>query len=115
MFPGSPTQERLLLALAVVGLVGPNGVFLYHAAFHADVLRAALANPIALVFIVEALALMGLFAWLIHRSGQQAPGWKTFIVMSLLGSLLFSVPGFLYLVSRRSERATRGEGGGAAW
>lgn len=99
----SRLQERFLLVLAIAGFLGPNGVFLYYAAADPGLLREALANPVALVFILEAFALMALFAWLIHQRGIRSPGWVAFVVLSLLGSLLCSVPAFLYLASRRGR------------
>ena len=104
MKPFTETQEKLLLGLAIFGLIVPNGFFLYYAMAASAALRAALSNPIALVFILEAFFLMFLFAWLIDRRGLRSPGWLVFIVMSLVGSMVFSVPAFLYLTSRNARR-----------
>lgn len=97
----SPAQEKGLLALAAFGFVVPNGLFVHQALTNPDALRAALANPIALTFIIEAFLLTGFFAWMIRRDGLRRPGWAAFVVMSLVGSLAFSVPAFLYLTHRR--------------
>ena len=97
----TPTHEKFLIALAIFGLVVPNGLFLYFFLFAPAVLSAALANPVALLFMLEALLLMILFAWVIHHRGHRSPGWFVFIVMSLAGSMVFSVPAFLYLTSRK--------------
>jgi len=51
---------------------------------------------VALVFIIEAFLLMFLFAWVIRYLGFRSPGWLAFIIMSLLGSMVFSVPAFLF-------------------
>jgi len=107
MQPFTSPQERLLLGLAIFGLVVPNGVFLYYSIAQPAALHAALANPAALVFVVEAFILMFLFAWLIHRSGFRSPGWLAFIIMSLVGSMVFSVPAFLYLTSRHARGGGR--------
>ncbi len=104
MKPFTPTQEKLLLALAVLGLIVPNGVFLYFSVVASEVLHAALSNPVALVFITEAFLLMFLFAWVIRYSRFRSPGWLAFIVLSLLGSMVFSVPAFLYLASRNARK-----------
>ncbi len=103
MKPFTQTQERLLLGLAAFGLLVPNGFFLYYSLIAPTALHAALTNPVALVFITEAFLLMFLFAWLIHRLGFRSPGWLAFIIMSLVGSMVFSVPAFLYLASRRAR------------
>lgn len=100
MHPFTPIQERLLAGLAFFGLCVPNGIFLYYSLVRPDVLGAALANPVALVFIAEAFILMFLFAWLIRRQGLRSPGWFAFVVLSLVGSMVFSIPAFLYLSSR---------------
>ena len=97
------TQEKFLIALAVVGLVVPNGLFVYYSLFAPAVLRAAFTSPVALVFILEAFLLMILFAWLIHHGGLRSPGWLAFRVMSLVGSMAFSVPAFLYLANRKAQ------------
>lgn len=103
MKPLSSTAEKLLLALAVFGFIGPNGCFVYYALVDFGRVIGALSNPIALVFIAEAFALMFLMAWLLHHWGWRRPGWGGFIVMSLVGSLLFSVPLCLYLASRAAR------------
>lgn len=105
MKPFTPVQERVLLGLAIFGFLVPNGFFLYFAAAEPEWVDAALENPISLVFIVEAFFLMFLFAWLIHREGLRSPGWITFVALSILGSLWFSVPAFLYLASRSHRRS----------
>jgi hypothetical protein len=104
MKPFSITQEKLLGALAVFGLLVPNGFFLYHSLVAPTAFHAALSNPVALVFITEAFLLMFLFAWVIHHLGFRSPGGLAFIVMSLLGSMVFSVPAFLYLASRKVRK-----------
>jgi uncharacterized PurR-regulated membrane protein YhhQ (DUF165 family) len=98
-------HKKLLLALAIFGMVIPNGLFLYYLFFAPEVVNAAFANPIALVFMMEALLLMILLAWLIHIAGYRSPGWLAFIIMSLLGSMAFSVPAFLYFANRKPGRA----------
>jgi len=90
-------ESKLLFALAIFALIVPNGIFLWYAFFDRDVVFAALTNPVSLVFVLEAFALMGLFAWLIAKTRLTRPGWKGFVLLSLVGSMLFSVP----LVIRR--------------
>jgi hypothetical protein len=105
MKPFTPTQEKLLLALAIFGLIIPNGFFLYYSLVSPAALHASLSNPVALVFITEAFLLMFLCAWLIHHMGLRSPGWRSFIAMSLVGSMVFSVPAFLYFASRDARKA----------
>ncbi len=103
MLPFSRAQERILIVVAAFGLCVVNGVFLYYSLVDPSALRAALGNPIAVVFMTEAFILMFLCAWLIHRSGSRHPGWIVFLVLSFVGSMAFSVPAFLYIASRRAR------------
>ena len=89
----------LLLAAAIVGFVAINCPFLYFAFIDKAVYAEAMSNGLALVFIGEAFLLMFLIAFLIARTGCR-PGWFFFIAMSLLGSLAFSIPLQLYLMTK---------------
>lgn len=92
-----------LWGLAVIGLLGLNGVFVYYAAFRPDVLAAAMDNPVSLVFIVEAFVMMVFAAWLIYRLDFERPGWISFAILSVIGGLAFSVPFFILLHLRKRE------------
>jgi hypothetical protein len=94
----------MLLALAVFGFLGPNGVFLYYAFAEPAIFRVAMSNPITLVYVLEAFVLVALFAWFFHRNGLRSPGWVAFVLMSLIGSLTFSVPAYLYVASRKAKQ-----------
>jgi drug/metabolite transporter (DMT)-like permease len=96
-------SEPLLGVLSVVGFFGLNGVFLYYALFRPDVMSAVQGNPIALVFIIEAFVLVFLMAWFFHRLEFRRPGWVAFVLLSLAGSLAFSVPFFLLLHLRKGR------------
>lgn len=96
-------QETFLLVLAIFGFIVPNGCFLYYSLTAPAIVSAALNNPVSLAFIAEAFLLMFLLAWLIRQSGYRSPGWLAFIVMSLVGSMAFSVPAFLYFASRKKR------------
>ena len=93
--------RAVLYLVAALGLFGLNGVFLYYALLHPQVMTDALANPIGLVFILEAFLMMGLLTWLIAQLGLRRPGWAAFVVLSMVGSLAFSVPAFLLLHLRK--------------
>ena len=101
----TPTETAGLAALAVFGFLVPNGVFVWFAATQPGLIRAALGNPLALVFILEAFFLMFLLAWLIRRAGLRKPSGLAFILMSLIGSLAFSVPALLYLAFKKPAAA----------
>lgn len=101
--PFTRTQEKVLIVLALFGFMIPNGIFLYYAIAEPKLFFAAHTNPVAAVFILEALLLMVMFAWLIDRWNFRSPGWVVFILMSMVGSMAFSVPAFLYVTSRKAR------------
>jgi hypothetical protein len=91
-------RERLWLGvLAVAGLVGLNGVFVYSALYHRETVLAALRNPVALAFIVEAFVVMGLVAWLLGRWQRNRLGWGWFVLLTLIGGLAFGIPAVLLI------------------
>jgi hypothetical protein len=93
-----------LVALAGFGFVVPNGVFLYYFVKDPGLLRAAIANPLALTFMLEAVFLLALLAWLVARAGLRRPSAPVFVVLSLIGSLAFSVPATLYLALKPATK-----------
>jgi hypothetical protein len=96
------SRERFWLwTLAVVGVVGLNGVFLYATAVHPDALQAALANPISAAFIVEAILLMFVLPYLLGKWGVSDVKMHWFVTLSLLGGLAFALP--VVLLWRRSS------------
>jgi hypothetical protein len=95
-------ERRVLWTIALIGLLGPNAVFIYCALFRWHDLPGALRNPVAAAFIFEAFVVMGLLAWLVRRFRIGALSWVGFVVLSLLGGLAFSIPAFL-LWRRRKE------------
>ena len=92
--------------VAIVGLFGLNGVFVYYALLQPDVLAAAMRNPVALVFMLEAFVMVAFAAWGIRLVGFERPGWLWFVVLSLAGGLAFSVPAFLLLHLRKGGGAS---------
>ena len=95
--------ERLWLwALAVFGLIGVNGMFLWTLFARPEIMREALANPITIAYSAEALALVAALAWLFRKWGVSRVGWGWFVVLSLVGSLAFAIP--VALLFPRKER-----------
>lgn len=103
--PLNARESRGFALLALFGLLGPNCVFCYYFFTRPDVVSAALCNPVALVFISEAFLLMFLFAWLLRRMKGAPIGGGLFILLSLLGSMAFSVPFVLRRILSASSRA----------
>lgn len=86
-------RERVWLwALALFGLAGANGAFLYGLFVRPSLLADALANPLAAAFIVEALVLTGVLAYLLGKWGVSRLSWRWFVALSVLGSLAFALP-----------------------
>ena len=107
MFDRLASSQTVLAALAAVGFFGFNAVFLFYALARPEVMAAALANPVALVFIGEAFFLVGVGAWLVVRHRLARPGWVAFVALSMVGSLAFAVPAFLWLhVRKRTARVS---------
>lgn len=98
--------ERLWLwALAVFGFGGVNAAFLYGILARPEALRDAMANPIAVAFIVEALVLTLAFAYLLSKWKVARLGAGWFIVLSLLGSMAFALPvTLLWPLGKREAR-----------
>lgn len=85
--------ERLVLwCVALCGFSVLNVAFVYGLLFEQDALTGALTNPLALAFIVEALLMMCVLAWLLGRWRVARLHWGWFIVLSLLGSMAFALP-----------------------
>ncbi len=96
-------ERRVLWCICLLGLLGPNGVFVYSMLFRREDLTGALSNPVAAAFIFEAFVVMGLLAWLARRFRAGALTWVVFVLLSLLGGLAFSIPAFLLWRSRRNS------------
>ncbi len=100
----TPTERFWLAALGVFGFFVVNGAFAYGLLFQPDAMTAAWTNPIAAAFMVEALVLVGVFAYLFERWGVSRLGWGWFVFLSLLGSMAFAIPVVLLFPKRRSKQ-----------
>ena len=97
-------QERFWLwSLSVFGFFAVNIAFMYGVLFQPDAMKSALTNPIALAFIVEALVLMGVFAYLFTKWGVVKLHWGWFVSLSLIGSMAFALP--IVLLWQRHARS----------
>lgn len=101
-------RRTLILSISVIGFIMINIPFLYFAIFDTATYEAGMSNGFALVFIGEAFLLMLFLAYLIRASGWNKPGWITFIILSIVGSMAFSIPFFLYLISDPKRHNTAG-------
>jgi len=103
----TPTERFGLVALGAAGFLAVNGAFVHGLLFRPDALVDAMANPVAAAFMVEALMLVGLLAYLFRRWGVSRLGWGWFVVLALVGSLAFAVPVALLLPRRRPSGGGR--------
>ena len=85
-------ERSALWLLAIVGGVGLNGAFLYGMLARPGALEAALGNPIALAFLIEAFLMMGALAYLLPRWGVTTRSRLAFVALSLLGGVAFALP-----------------------
>jgi RsiW-degrading membrane proteinase PrsW (M82 family) len=91
-FNYSVIERKFLYGLAVSGLMGVNGAFLYATAVKPSYLVGALSNPVSLAFIVEALVLVGVLGYFLRRWNVTTMPLPLFVCLFLIGSLAFSVP-----------------------
>ncbi|MEO6446668.1 MAG: hypothetical protein ABIP66_16060 [Gemmatimonadaceae bacterium] len=99
----SPRDRTWLALTAVLGLLGPNGVFLYFLAFRRQDFIEGLFHPVAMAFVAEVLLLTVFLAVCISRRSSGRVTWRAFVVLSLAGGLLCSIPTYMLLESRGRE------------
>ncbi|MEM6645333.1 MAG: hypothetical protein AAF730_03690 [Bacteroidota bacterium] len=98
-------QRPALWILGALGFLVLNPVFLYFYITDPALWDAAMANPISMVFIVEAFVLLGFGAWFIGRSKLTKPGWMAFVLLAMVGTLAFALPVFILWHLRKREPA----------
>jgi len=86
-----------LVFLAVIGLLAPGGLFLYWLLVDHSSLSAALSDRMALAFFVDLLMSTFLLSYLFARKPLGPVKWPWFLALSLLGTLAFSIPLFIWL------------------
>lgn len=99
-----PWERLVLWSVAVIGFVVVNGTFVY-GLLRPDVLEEALANPLALAFMGEAMLLVAVLAYLLHKWGVARLAWGWFVLLSLLGSIAFALPAVLLWPKRGGRKA----------
>jgi len=86
-----------LVLLAVVGVLAPGGLFVYWVLNDYSSLSAALSDRMALAFLVDLLMSTFVLAYLFARKPLGPVKWPWFLALSLLGTLAFSIPLFIWL------------------
>lgn len=91
----------LLLAVALFGLIVPNGLFAYWLLFEFDGWRAVLENRLALGFMLDVAITLVLLSVYFARHPIGRVKWQVFVLLSLFGGFGFSLP-LYYWLNRRS-------------
>jgi hydrogenase/urease accessory protein HupE len=92
-------QRTALRVVAILSFVVTNGVFLYWLIFRSRDLVAGLLHPAALVFELDVLVVLGLLAAYFRNHPLGPWSWRTFVLLSFIGGLGFSIPAFVLLNS----------------
>ena len=98
-------QRIALMVVAILSFVVTNGVFLYWLIFRSRELVAGLLHPAALVFEIDVVVVLALLAFYFARNPLGKWSWRTFVGLSLLGGLGFSIPAFVLLNSPRGGKS----------
>jgi hypothetical protein len=93
-----------LLAIAIFGLVVPNGFFVYWLLFEFRGLGPMLQDKLALGFILDVALALVVFAVYFARHPIGRVKWQWFALLSFIGGLGFSLP-LYYWMNRREEAA----------
>ena len=100
----SGAQRTVLWFVSAIGLFGINGLFLYAALFRPEQMGDVQSHLVGLAFMLEAFVLLPLFCYLIAIAQLKRPGWVAFLLLSLAGSLAFSIPFSILMWSREKNR-----------
>ena len=93
----------MLLAIALFGLIVPNGLFVYWLFTDFHGWRPVLDNRLALAFIIDAVMATALLAAILAKTPTRRVTWPTFVWLSLIGGLGFSIPFCWWLEKRTSN------------
>ena len=86
-----------LLVLAIIGNIVPGGLFFYWLAHDYTSLAAAFSDRLALAFFTDLLLSTFFLAYLFALKPLDRIKWYWFVALSLLGTLAFSIPLFVWL------------------
>jgi hypothetical protein len=93
-----------LLVVAALGMLLPNGLFLYWLLHDYSSFSAAFSDRLALAFALDVFGSTALLAYLFARRPLGPVKWPWFLGLSLLGTLCFSIPLYLWLNWRRAPK-----------
>lgn len=95
----------MLLAVALFGLVVPNGLFIYWLVHDFDGFGSILQNRLALSFILDVFLALIILSVYFARHPIGRVKWHVFVVLSLLGGFGFSLPLYYWLNRRMPQTA----------
>ena len=90
-----------LVAVALFGLLVPNGIFVYWLLTEFNGFGDVLGNKLALAFMIEAFLVLGIMTIFFARNPIGRVKWYWFVVLSLIGGLGFGIP-FYYWWNKRA-------------
>lgn len=93
-----------LLVVAALGMLLPNGLFLYWLLHDFSSLGAALSDKLALAFGLDVFGATFFLTYLFARKPVGPVRWPWFLGLSLVGTLCFSLPLYLWLNWRRAPK-----------
>jgi hypothetical protein len=96
----------LLLAVALVGLLVPNGLFIHWLIYEFHGVGAVIQDKLALAFMIDVLLALILLSVYFARHPIGRVRWQWFVLLSLVGGLGFSLPLYYWLNRRGAGRAT---------
>lgn len=77
----------ILLAIALFGLIVPNGLFLYWLVYEYDGVMNVAQNKLAVAFMLDAFLTMGLLGYYFAGNPVGRFKWYWFVALSLLGGV----------------------------
>jgi hypothetical protein len=93
----------ILILVSLFGLLVPNGLFLYWLFVEFDSVAAVFQNHLALAFIIDAVITLVLLAVYFAKRPIGPVKWQTFVLLSLVGGLGFSLPLYWWLNMRSRD------------
>jgi len=89
-----------LLAVALVGLIVPNGLFIYWLVVDYQGIAQVVNDRLAMSFMLDVLLVLLVLSVYFARRPIGPVRWPWFVLLSLLGGLGFSLPLYYWLNHR---------------
>ena len=92
--PPSPPAKLGLTAIALFGLIVPNGLFIRWLLVEPHDWSAVLNDHLAMAFMLDALLALVLFTWYFAARPIGPVHARWFVVLALIGGLGFALPAY---------------------